>query len=54
MYLVSEIDANNFLKNSFFNNYKSRSSESFNFFAAAEAHGKWDGRQPYFMPFLVR
>ena len=46
---VSEIDANNFFeKNSFFSNYTSRSSESFTVFAhAAEAHGKWDGKQPF-------
>jgi hypothetical protein len=37
-----------FLKKFIFNNYKSRSSESFTVFAhAAEAHGKWDGRQPF-------
>ena len=45
----SETDATTFFeKNSFFNNYKSRSSESFTVFAhAAEAHGKWDGKQPF-------
>jgi hypothetical protein len=37
---VSEIDATTFFwKNSFFNNYKSRSSESLLFAHAAEAHG---------------
>jgi hypothetical protein len=45
----SEINATLFFeKNSFFRNYKSRSAESFTVFAhAAEAHGKWDGRQPF-------
>ena len=46
---TSETLAINFFdKNSFFNNYKSRSSESFTVFAhAAEAHGNWDGKQPF-------
>jgi hypothetical protein len=37
-----------FEENSFFNKYKSKSAESFTVFAhAAEAHGKWDGKQPF-------
>jgi hypothetical protein len=44
-----EIDAIEFFKNnSFFNKYTAKSSESFTVFAhAAEAHGKWDGKQPF-------
>lgn len=37
-----------FENNSFFNKYKSKSTESFTVFAhSAEAHGKWDGKQPF-------
>ena len=45
----SEIYATTFFeKNSFFNKYKSKCAESFTVFAlAAEAHGKWDGKQPF-------
>ena len=45
----SENDATNFFENnSFFKKYSSRSSESFTVFAqSAEAHGKWDGKQPF-------
>lgn len=45
----SEKDATNFFENnSFFKKYNSKSSESFTVFAqSAEAHGKWDGKQPF-------
>jgi hypothetical protein len=45
----SEINATIFFENnSFFKKYRSKSSESFTVFAhATEAHGKWDGKQPF-------
>ena len=45
----SESSATTFFENnSFFNKYKSKSTESFTVFAqSAEAHGKWDGKQPF-------
>jgi hypothetical protein len=45
----SENDATIFFENnSFFKKYRSKSSESFTVFAqSAEAHGKWDGKQPF-------
>ena len=45
----SEIHAVKFFENnSFFKKYRSKSSESFTVFAhSAEAHGKWDGKQPF-------
>ncbi|MBC7413215.1 MAG: DUF3291 domain-containing protein [Bacteroidia bacterium] len=45
----SEAKANTFFENnSFYKKYKSKSSESFTVFAnAAEAHGKWDKKQPF-------
>lgn len=45
----SEEDANIFFKNhEFYNQYKSKSKETFTVFAhAAEAHGKWDNIQPF-------
>jgi heme-degrading monooxygenase HmoA len=37
-----------FENNSFFKKYKSKSTESFTVYAhSAEAHGKWDGKQPF-------
>ena len=45
----SEAKATTFFENnSFFKKYKSKSTESFTVFAhSAEAHGKWDGKQPF-------
>jgi hypothetical protein len=45
----SELCANTYFKNnSFFIKYKSKSSEVLTIFAhSAEAHGKWDGQQPF-------
>jgi len=45
----SESNATSFFENnSFFKKYSSKSSESFTIFAhVAEAHGKWDGKQPF-------
>lgn len=45
----TEIHAVEFFdNNSFFKKYSSKSSESFTVFAnSAEAHGKWDGKQPF-------
>lgn len=45
----SEIDATTFFKNNkFYKTYLSKSKETFTTFAhAAEAHGKWDGKQPF-------
>jgi hypothetical protein len=45
----SEANAQDFFsKNTFFNSYKKRSSEFFTaYLSAAEAHGFWDGRQPF-------
>ena len=45
----TEIHAAKFFENnSFFKKYESKSSESFTVFAqSAEAHGKWDGKQPF-------
>lgn len=45
----SEICAQDFFnQNNFFNSYKNKSSEFFTaYLGAAEAHGLWDGRQPF-------
>ncbi len=45
----SESKADTFFENNpYFKKYKSKSSESFTVFAqSAEAHGKWDGKQPF-------
>ena len=45
----TEIHAVEFFENnSFFKKYRSKSSESFTVFAhSEEAHGKWDGKQPF-------
>ena len=45
----SEQDATSFLENnSFYKKYKSKSIETFTVFAhPAEAHGKWDNKQPF-------
>jgi len=45
----TEIHAAKFFENnSFLKKYESKSSESFTVFAqSAEAHGKWDGKQPF-------
>ncbi len=45
----SELTATTFFENnSFYKKYKSKSTESFTVFAqSAEAHGKWDGKQPF-------
>jgi hypothetical protein len=46
----SEATAIRFFENNwFYKKYKSKSSEYFTVFAStAEAHGKWDGKQPFF------
>lgn len=45
----SELDASRFFENnSFFKKYQSKSTEVFTVFAhSAEAHGKWNGKQPF-------
>jgi hypothetical protein len=45
----SEAEANNFFKNNvFFKKYQLKSCELFTvFLTPAEAHGKWDGKQPF-------
>jgi hypothetical protein len=45
----SEMHATEFFENnSYFKKYSSKSAESFTVFAhSAEAHGKWDGKQPF-------